>query len=197
MQQTSEETIRCRFRATLPNSGVGVLILFQLTYTVDRRHWKEFNKLAYRRTMVWYRFAAGLFLGLSAVAVSAFFEHCRSCNIDSISATAGMAAFYVLACIIDYFRYYTHLWNSAGADGSVLGVRELIASDEGIQERKPHASTLFRWEAIEAMTEGKMIAVLWTDKMAGVIIPRNAFGSPEEIIAFQQFISARATKLKS
>ena len=118
--------------------------------------------------------------------------YCSFCDLDERSFYAGLAAMYLAKLAFDYFlfRYIATMY--AAPNGMILGERRLRADDNSIEVEGPHYKTVYSWSAIQGMSAGKSILVLWTDKGSGLIIPKSAFKSTAEFDDFKRNVETKA-----
>jgi hypothetical protein len=94
-----------------------------------------------------------------------------------------------------FIRYITKMY--AAPNGMTLGERRLHADDHSIIVEGTHYKSVYSWSAIQGVSTGKRILVLWTDNGSGVIIPKSAFKFAAELDEFISKVEAKIpTKAK-
>jgi hypothetical protein len=99
-----------------------------------------------------------------------------------------------LAAIRLLFHYvvYPLMFRRSGQAGAQL---TYVIGDTSIEWTGPSASGVIQWPAICAVTklaEGDGI-VLWTGPRAGILLPREAFGSDDDMVKVEDLANARLT----
>ncbi len=85
---------------------------------------------------------------------------------------AGAAAWILFA------SHLNRRWLKPAPDGSILGAKTVTLGDEGIRQVSAHQETLFKWTAVRTVGETPRHFFVLVDTIAGIIIPKGAFGSP-------------------
>ncbi len=171
--------------------------MLTLNYHVEMPHWAEFVKLAQFRVIGWWGYVYGIFIGLSMVVIAKILAACEACDIDEHSALFGILAYFLVISAANF------LWNnwfyrkSAKPAGATLGERKLIASIDSIEVIGPNIRNINKWRGIESISESKTVLTLWTDKTAGIIIPKSAFDSPKQQSEFMSFVEARVREAQT
>lgn len=78
------------------------------------------------------------------------------------------------------------------AGGSLMGPRKIVIDEEGIRQIAPLYEGRTNWRAILSIHETPTHIFLMTDRLAGYIVPRHAFGSPAQCAEFIAFARAHA-----
>ncbi|MDH3625952.1 MAG: YcxB family protein [Myxococcales bacterium] len=74
--------------------------------------------------------------------------------------------------------------------GDILGPKSYELTDEGVIFISRNANMVIRWAGIIAVEETPHHLFLWTDRCAGVILPKRSFDSPDQIAEFRAFAEA-------
>jgi len=130
--------------------------------------------------------------------------------VGSIVAVAGLAGSALSGSHMFYWGFFTGAWffwlvdyvfrlligrRRASLmykdDGLVLGDRQLTVDDSGVHINGDLFSEEVSWKAIKSLSLQHLVTVLWTDRAAGIFVPRSAFATPEEEANFVTFVQSK------
>lgn len=162
----------------------------QLSFKVERKHWRLFAAAASRRA----GFGGGLIytVGFTALVVlaSEIIKRCQNCNIEFPSYSTGV---FLTLCIWSVWTYlfYFYAGGYAKEDGVILGDRKLDVTPEGVTASGLRDKVSYAWEVVEGVSSHGAILVVWTDWTSGIIIPRASFASSQDEREFRQLVGER------
>jgi hypothetical protein len=58
-------------------------------------------------------------------------------------------------------------------NGTVLGIKKIDISEQGIQESSENSTTMFKWNSIKEVTSDDQAIYIFVDKVAAIIIPKR------------------------
>ena len=79
--------------------------------------------------------------------------------------------------------------NLASKGGCLTGSVTMTVTSGGIDFVHQHYQTAFLWSAILRVINSTDVIVLMTDQSTGLLIPKTAFASDQEIVDFLQFVA--------
>lgn len=99
-------------------------------------------------------------------------------------------AFVVFVALVLYFLLVPRLLarRMFRPDGANLSVARLDCGSDGLVRCGPHSTVRFAWPAVEGVTRGRTIVVVWVDRCSGLVVPRSAFGDAKQEAAFMALV---------
>jgi hypothetical protein len=159
-----------------------------LKYRREMAHWTEFVRLAQTRVYGrWFRLvllAAGAAPMVLAIIVSTFWPG----SLDETSVLFGVLCILVIVGILSRLGLRRH----ANGEGWILGNREIALTEQGFVDAGNGVELRANWQALEGVSIGGNVIVLWIDRAAGVFVPRIAFASADDERSFIDFAEARS-----
>lgn len=165
--------------------------MYQISFSITPSQLWEQSVLAMHRAQGWSAYLQPIGYGVLLAILSLIPRYCSSCDFDDSSFNAGNYAMFLGMLAFDYvfIRYIRKLY--AAPNGMALEERRLRADENSIEVEGSHYKSVYSWSAIQNVSVGKSIMVLWTDNGAGKIIPKSAFKSAAEFENFRQFVEAK------
>lgn len=167
-----------------------------LTYTLEAKHFQDFSMAATRelvnvngllRQAFW-----GLFVGLIVGAAGLAAWMLTDDGIMIFGAFCGGAWFFwfinYITSLFVVRRFYTLAFSQ---DGLVLGPRQLSIDDNGVHLKSDVFSQDVSWTAIKSISLQHLVVVLWTDRAAGIFVPRSVFANRDQEKSFVSFIQSK------
>lgn len=117
-----------------------------------------------------------------------------------LSGVAGLrlhtpTALLVLVLGLVVWWFISKLYRGAVApldDGSLVGPRRIELDEDGLHQVAALHESRTRWPGVVSVDVTDTHIFLMTDRLAGYIVPRRAFGAADEAEAFAAFARARA-----
>ena len=171
--------------------------MFRLEYCCERQHWLEFVRTAHRRALGLKPAVWGLIIGVIALGLVELMEWFGWYGFDSLSATAALFIMIVVSSLWNLVGLWVFTPSYLKPNGVILGQRTVRVDALGVETRGHHDSTSYDWSAIEAVTLGKKVLVLWVEPAAGIIVSRDAFREPGEETEFIAFVEGRVAATRA
>jgi hypothetical protein len=169
--------------------------VINLAYALEIRHWQDF-KIAVARQVVGvngnrgqiiWGIVVGTVIAVAAILISYIPGH----YFDGWSFFLGAWFFWLINyCTTIFIGRALHA-KLFLENGTVLGERQLTASEEGIKVVGRTHQTSYSWQAIKSATRQHLVLTLWTECADGIFIPRDAFENAAKEKEFIDLVSAR------
>lgn len=108
-----------------------------------------------------------------------------------IAMLIGMVMALILTTLLGRATVARYLDQGFREGGSYLGARRYTLDARGIAAEGANGYSLTLWSAVLDMSEAPDTFLLWTDPVAAVMVPKDAFATAEERERFTAFVTAR------
>jgi len=119
-----------------------------------------------------------------------------------VTFTSFLVGFILAAAIFTLFTFglgYLFILATGSIpakNGSVLGKRKYKITDAGLAEESATNSSIQKWEGIKSVEENRDLIFVFTDKIAGYLIPKRSFRNQEEMEQFVGMIKEKTGQIK-
>jgi hypothetical protein len=168
----------------------------EFTFKLKREDWLSFVKVANRRLSVLAKANPKLLvvnilvwipLGIALATFAALYRKYPEISHDlNVVAAAAAVGFFLL---VASFVYKQRLYQSVAVSdtGTFLAPYTVQVDANGLSLLSSFGSLSYPWDCFIHRAEDEARVYLFVDNVLGLIIPKNALGSPAQVAQFRQW----------
>lgn len=185
----------------------------QFDAVLRRQHFADFSKVSQKRVVnlgrlqLVYTLAYGLVAFVATLAFLRAADHVAiPIDYDAMIGPGELVVFALVFGMVMSLVLWTAIARAAMSrylergfreGGSYLGARHYTLDARGIAAEGRNGYSLTLWTAVLEMTEAPDTVLLWTDPVAAVMVPKDAFATAEARERFNAFVAARLAANKT